>query len=93
MGFSFGDIGDFFAHDVFGGVIKPAFTEVIKPIAGDLYSDVAKPLVKTGVNVVSQTAQNATDFSKNLGNLVTNPVIWIGGLVVAVIVLPRILER
>lgn len=92
MGF-FNQIGDFFKDDVFGGVIKPVFNEVVKPVVGDLYSDVAKPLVKTGVNVVSQTAQNATDFSKNLGNLVTNPVIWIGGLVVAVIVLPRILER
>jgi len=91
MGF-FGSISDFFKDDV-AGVFKGAYEDVIKPIAGDLYSDVAKPLVKTGVNVVSQTAQNATDFSKNLGNLVTNPVIWIGGLVVAVIVLPRILER
>jgi hypothetical protein len=73
-----------------------------KDIASNGYNDIFRPvskgigqagnkLVNTGADFVDKQSNVLTNFEGQLGNLVTNPIIWIGGIVVAIIVLPKIL--
>lgn len=78
--------------------------DTVKDVASNGYNDIFRPLSKgvgqagnklinTGANFVDNQANVLTKFEGQLGSLVTNPIIWIGGLVVAIIVLPKVLDK
>ena len=78
--------------------------DTVKDVASNGYNDIFRPiskgvgsagnkLINTGADFVDKQAENAENLTTGLTNLVTNPIIWIGGLVVAIIVLPKVLEK
>lgn len=102
MGF-FDSIGDFFKDDIYGKILKPVvepvFDDVIKPVVGDVYQAV-KPIIgatgqvgaqviRTGGNFVERSTENML----NLQGLISNPIFLIGVGVVAIILVPKIVEK
>ena len=94
----FDDIWSTIKHtgeDVFNSVKDVASngcSDVFRPISKGV-GETGNKLINTGANFVDKQAQNAENLTTGLTNLVTNPITWIGELVVAIIVLPKVLEK
>ena len=94
-------------EDVFNGVVKPVFNDVVKPVATGVF-DVAKPVLQPVLGAVGQTGarlvnasgrfaegslQNITNLQGGLTNLITSPILYIGLGIVAIILVPKILDK
>lgn len=68
--------------------VKETITEGykgVKAIAGTVYSE-----VKAGVIGLKSTVDNITNLP---GKLLSSPLLWLGGILAAVLVLPSVLKR
>ena len=98
------DIGDFFENTVWNNglkkVVEPVFNEVVKPVTTDVYGGLVKPvigatgqvggqLIRTGGNFVEKSTENIL----NLQGLISNPIFLLGVGVVAIILVPKIVEK
>ena len=103
MGF-FGSIGSFFKNDVLGG-LKSVTGSIFKGVVQPLYNNVAKPLFNNVVqpvlntagkvggavlNKVDKLADTGINSFGNIMNTLSNPIVMIGGLALAGIVLTKI---
>jgi hypothetical protein len=107
MGF-LDSISDFFKDDVYGGflkpvgegawnsVIKPIYSGVVKPIASDSYQGIVKPLINTTgglINTGGRFVDKSADNFLNLQSMISSPLFLIGVGIVAIIVLPKVVEK
>ena len=103
MGF-FGSIGSFFKNDVLGGlksvtgsifkgVVQPVYNDIAKP----LFNNVVKPVLNTAgkvggavLNKVDKLADTGINSFGNIMNTLSNPIVMIGDIALAGIVLTKI---
>lgn len=91
------------AEDTYNHALKPIYHSVVKPAAKATY-DVAKPIVApilaaTGTST-AKLIEGSTNFVNktldnmgNLGNLISNPIIWIAVIVGAIIIIPKVADK
>ena len=107
MGF-FDSVGDFFKDRVYGdflkpvgegawnSVLKPVYTSVVKPVVGDSYQGIVKPLINTTggiINTGGRFVDKSADNFLNLQSMVSSPLFLIGVGIVAIIVLPKVVDK
>lgn len=95
------------AEDTYNHALKPIYHSVVKPAAKATY-DVAKPviapiltatgtstakLIEGSTNFVNKTLDNTANFTGQLGNLISNPIIWIAVIVGAIIIIPKVADK
>jgi phage-related protein len=116
----FDSVSDFFKDQVYGGFLKPAYENVLKPVVTGAF-DIIKPvagavtgfvspivssagrlggkiidtgsrIVDTGGRFVEGTGQNLLNVEKGFANVLSSPLLYIGLGIVAIIVLPKLLD-
>jgi hypothetical protein len=108
MGF-FDSIGDAFtgAWSWTKGAVSDVYNSVLKPVGQDAYNMVAKPamnfegelfntgstVAKAGGRFAEGTASNLLKVEQGLGNFISSPFFYIGIGLVAVIVIPKLVDR
>jgi hypothetical protein len=90
------------AEPVYNEILKPVVSTVggfVSPIInsagrlGGKIIDTGGRLVDTGGRFVEGTAGNLLNVEKGLGNLISSPFLYIGLGIVAIVVLPKLLDR
>lgn len=108
MGF-FDSIGDAFsgAWNWTKGAAGDIYNEVLKPVGKDAYNIIGKPamgfegqlfntasgVVRTGEKLVQGTAGNVLKVEEGVASFISSPFFYIGLGLVAVIVLPKVIDR
>ena len=74
-----------------GGFVSPIFNSAGR--LGGKIIDTGGRLVDTGGRFVEGTAGNVLNLEKGLTSLVSSPFMWLGIGIVAIILVPKILEK
>ena len=100
MGF-FDDVGDWIsgAANTVGDGLKDLYNDVIKPASTTVWNG-GVSIVNRAVNFGEKAGNIGLNFAErtgnsvsNFGDLLSNPFLIIGGLIVAAIVLPKLLDK
>lgn len=82
-------------EDVWNGtkdVLSNGYNDIFRPVSKGI-GQAGNKLVNTGADFVERQSNVFTNFEGGLSNLVTNPFLWIGAGIIAIIVLPKIVEK